>query len=219
MAMMRTYEGEVEDLMLTFSVTDENEVTGERKEVDLIPNGSSIVVTNKNKFRYIYMVADFRLNRRIKRQTDAFIQGFHEVIPLQWLQIFNEREMQMLISGAQQKLNVTELKKYTKYMGGFSSSDSRIKMFWNLVEKELNEEEQGKLLKFVTSCPRQPLMGFQHLHPPFTISLMDTDRPNEKLPTASTCFNILRLPPYSNPKIMKEKILYAINSNAGFELV
>ena len=100
MAMMRTYEGEVEDLMLTFSVTDENEVTGERKEVDLIPNGSSIVVTNKNKFRYIYMVADFRLNRRIKRQTDAFIQGFHEVIPLQWLQIFNEREMQMLISGA-----------------------------------------------------------------------------------------------------------------------
>jgi len=86
--------------MLTFSVTDENEVTGERREVELIPGGSNINVTNKNKFRYIYMVADFRLNRRIKRQTDAFIRGFHEVIPLQWLQIFNEREMQMLISGA-----------------------------------------------------------------------------------------------------------------------
>ena len=42
-------------------------------------------VTDKNKFRYIYMVADFRLNRRIKAQTDAFIRGFHEVIPLQWL--------------------------------------------------------------------------------------------------------------------------------------
>jgi ubiquitin-protein ligase E3 C len=93
MTMMRTYEGEVEDLMLTFSVTDENELTGERREVDLIPQGSTVTVTNKNKFRYIYMVADFRLNRRIKRQTDAFINGFHEVIPLQWLQIFNEREM------------------------------------------------------------------------------------------------------------------------------
>ena len=97
---MRTYEGDAEDLMLTFSVTDENEVTGERREVELIPGGSNLNVTNKNKFRYIYMVADFRLNRRIKRQTDAFIRGFHEVIPLQWLQIFNEREMQMLISGA-----------------------------------------------------------------------------------------------------------------------
>ena len=216
---MRTYEGDAEDLMLTFSVTDENEVTGERREVELIPGGSNINVTNKNKFRYIYMVADFRLNRRIKRQTDAFIRGFHEVIPLQWLQIFNEREMQMLISGAQQKINVGELKKYTKYLGGFSSSSSTIKTFWTMVEKELNEDEQGKLLKFVTSCPRPPLMGFQHLHPPFTISQMDTDKPNEKLPTASTCFNILRLPPYSNAKIMKEKVLYAINSNAGFEMI
>jgi len=100
MAFMRTYEGEVEDLMLTFTITDENEVTGERREVDLVPNGGQMAVTNKNKFRYIYMVADFRLNKRIKRQTDSFIKGFHEVIPLQWLQIFNEREMQMLISGA-----------------------------------------------------------------------------------------------------------------------
>lgn len=37
MTMMRTYEGDAEDLMLTFSVTDENEITGERREVDLIP--------------------------------------------------------------------------------------------------------------------------------------------------------------------------------------
>jgi hypothetical protein len=104
--------------------------------------------------------------------------------------------MQMLISGAQQRINVLELKKYTKYMGGYSGSSSCIKMFWVLFEKELSDDEQGKLLKFVTSCPRPPLMGFQHLHPPFTISMMDTDNPNENLPTASTCFNVLRLPAY-----------------------
>ena len=48
--------------------------------------------------------------------------------------------------------------------------------------------------------------------------MMESDRPNEKLPTASTCFNVLRLPGYSNAKIMKEKLLYAINSNSGFDL-
>lgn len=37
---MKTYEGKVEDLCLTFSVSDENEVTGEVKEVDLLPGGS-----------------------------------------------------------------------------------------------------------------------------------------------------------------------------------
>lgn len=32
--------------MLTFSVSDENEVTGERREVALVPDGGSINVTN-----------------------------------------------------------------------------------------------------------------------------------------------------------------------------
>jgi ubiquitin-protein ligase E3 C len=46
LVFMRNYDGNVEDLSLTFSVADENEVTGERREVDLIPNGSQIVVNN-----------------------------------------------------------------------------------------------------------------------------------------------------------------------------
>jgi hypothetical protein len=37
---LKTYEGNVEDLSLTFSVSDENEVTGERREVELYPGGS-----------------------------------------------------------------------------------------------------------------------------------------------------------------------------------
>ena len=151
---MRNYDGNVEDLSLTFSVADENEVTGERREVDLIPNGSQIVVNNQNKFRYIYMVADFRLNRRIKAQSDAFVKGFHELIPLQWLSIFNEREMQMLISGSQISINVKDLMKFTKYMGGYSASDSRVKMFWKIFDTEFNDDEKSKMLKFVTSCPR-----------------------------------------------------------------
>ena len=39
------------------------------------------------------------------------------------------------------KLDVGELKKYTKYIGGFSASDSKIKMFWQMVEKDFNEDE------------------------------------------------------------------------------
>lgn len=218
LCFLRTYEGDVEDMCLTFSVSDENEVTGERKEVDLIPDGSNVAVTNQNRFRYIYMMADFRLNRRIKPQSDAFVRGFNELIPLDWLRIFNEREMQMLVSGSQTSINVADLKKYTKYMGGYSSYDPKVRMFWKIVESEFTDDEQSKLLKFVTSCSRQPLMGFQHLQPAFTISKMDTNDPDEKLPTASTCFNILRLPPYSNAKVMKQKLSYAVNSNAGFEL-
>lgn len=124
----------------------------------------------------------------------------------------------MLISGASEKINIAELKKYTKYIGGFYPGDSKVKMFWKIVEQEFSDDERAKLLKFVTSCPRQPLMGFKYMNPEFCISKMDTAQPDTKLPTASTCFNILRLPPYSNVKIMKEKLLYALNSNSGFDL-
>lgn len=97
---IRNYsEGRVEDIGLYFTTTDDDPITGESKDIDLIPNGSDTEVTDTNKFRYIYMVADYRLNRRIKRQSDAFVEGFHECISLQWLSIFEEREVQMLISG------------------------------------------------------------------------------------------------------------------------
>ena len=36
------------------------------------------------------------------------------------------------------------------------------------------------------------------------------------LPTANTCMNVLRLPDYKNKKVLKEKLLYAINAKAGF---
>jgi len=83
----------------------------------------------------------------------------------------------------------------------------------------MTDEDHAKLLMFVTSCPRSPLLGFASMEPRFTISKLDTEKPNEKLPTASTCFNILRLPNYSSEIVLKEKIYYALNSNAGFEMV
>ncbi len=39
-----------------------------------------------------------------------------------------------------------------------------------------------------------------------------------RLPSASTCSNLLKLPNYRRASTMREKLLYAINSNAGFEL-
>jgi len=108
------------------------------------------------------------------------------------------------------------MKKHTKYMS-YKASDKTVKLFWEFVEKGMSEDDRSKLLKFVTSCPRQPLMGFKQLQPAFTISRMD-GAGDDKLPTASTCFNILRLPPYSSKAVLQDRLLYAIRSNAGFEL-
>lgn len=117
-----------------FSINEENISTGQTKEINLLPNGSEVKVNSMNKFRYIYMMADYRLNRRIRDQSEAFVAGFHECIPLKWLGNFNERELQMLMSGAKKMIDVADLKKHTIYMGGYSISSTVIKNFWKLME-------------------------------------------------------------------------------------
>ena len=42
--------------------------------------------------------------------------------------------------------------------------------------------------------------------------------PVNRLPTASTCFNLLKLPNYQKRSTLKEKLRYAVLSNTGFEL-
>ena len=39
-----------------------------------------------------------------------------------------------------------------------------------------------------------------------------------RLPTSSTCFNLLKLPNYSKKSILRDKLRYAIHSHAGFEI-
>jgi ubiquitin-protein ligase E3 C len=49
-------------------------------------------------------------------------------------------------------------------------------------------------------------------------AIRDAGRDNERLPTASTCVNLLKLPMYTDERILKAKLLQAINSGAGFDL-
>ena len=48
----------------------------------------------------------------------------------------------------------------TKYGNGFTETHDTIVMFWEVV-KSLSEPLKRKLLKFVTSCSRPPLLGFK----------------------------------------------------------
>lgn len=69
--------------------------------------------------------------------------------------------------------------------------------------------------------------GFRHLHPPFTIHRVDCGasllvamggKDVDRLPTASTCTNTLKLPNFRRTATLREKLVYAIKAGAGFEL-
>ena len=62
----------------------------------------------------------------------------------------------------------------------------------------------------------QTLFSLQELYPPFCIQNVGAEL--DRLPTASTCMNLLKLPDFKVTEILKTKLLYAIESEAGFEL-
>ncbi|VDP38075.1 unnamed protein product [Schistosoma curassoni] len=147
-----------------------------------------------------------------------------------------------LCPGGRQISVTNDVKQHTRYSGGFHSNHRVIRWLWDILRRDFDDRERSLFLKFVTSCSRPPLLGFANLEPPFCIrcvhytnedqDLGDTlgsvlkgflgvvGRREEvsRLPTASTCFNLLKLPNYSSRSALKEKLRYAINSHAGFEL-
>ncbi|CAM9198671.1 unnamed protein product [Scytosiphon promiscuus] len=231
---LKTYDGgDVEDLCLTFTVADEE--FGANKEatfplsvplalssqVDLIPGGSRRAVTSANRLEYVNRVAKHHLVDGVKPQAEAFVRGLWEVIDPQWLQMFSEPELQVLISGSNKTLDVDDLKRHTRqvysYSGGFVGMDRTVKRFWSVVAA-MSPKEKAALLRFVTSCERPPPLGFESMQPPFCLHRVGIRSDGERLPTASTCFNTLKLPTYSSEKVLRAKLLTSIFSGTGFEL-
>ena len=142
-------------------------------------------------------------------------QGLSDVINLDWLRMFSHKELQVLISGADHEIDVQELRQFTKYGNGYDEEHPTIATFWDVVT-EMTEDQKRMLLKFVTSCSRPPLLGFKELDPPFCIQ--NVGPIPDWLPTASTCMNLLKLPDFKDKNTLRTKLLYAIESDAGFEL-
>lgn len=41
------------------------------------------------------LMAEWRFSRGVEEQTKAFLDGFNAVVPLQWLQYFDEKELEV----------------------------------------------------------------------------------------------------------------------------
>ncbi|KAG4305045.1 hypothetical protein PORY_001720 [Pneumocystis oryctolagi] len=207
---LKRYTGDVEnDLFLNFTVIQQE--FGKSTVVELIPGGSDISVTKKNRLQYIYTMADYRLNKVIFKQSSAFLKGLSEIIDIKWLSMFSCQELQNLIGGSSVPIDIDDLRNNSVY-GGFKYDDPVIELFWSVVY-EFSDLERRLLLKFVTSVSRPPLLGFKDLKPLFCIR--DGGNDINRLPTASTCINLLILPRYNDRVVMRSKLLYAVNFDAG----
>lgn len=90
-------ENDVEPLQQTFSTIQD--FFGRQEEIELIPGGKKIIVTNENKKQYVEKLCLYKLYTSIQQQIDAFLEGFYELIPRELVSMFNWKELELLISG------------------------------------------------------------------------------------------------------------------------
>ena len=221
---------DVEALGLDFTATDQSRyghsVHSVHSVVELVPGGGDVPVTAANRGRYAHLMAHHLLHRQIKKQSGAFVSGFRSLIPPESLRVFAPAELRLLISGTGGGLNVTDLAASTVYSGGYSAEHPAIQTLWRVLET-FSREDQRLFLRFVTACPNTPLLGFSQLAPSFCVHRAGMELGSEapeasadttRLPTAATCMNMLKLPPYASEETARAKLLLAIRSESGFDL-
>ncbi|KZO98855.1 hypothetical protein CALVIDRAFT_495662 [Calocera viscosa TUFC12733] len=202
-------------LDLNFSL--EADEFGQMKMIPLKPEGDKIPVTNENKREYVQLAAQHRLVTSIKDQIDHLLLGFFEIIPKDLITIFNEQEVELLISGTPD-IDVDEWRAATDY-NGYVPSEPVIVWWWRAL-KSFSREERAKMLAFVTGTSRVPLDGFNALQgvqgvQRFSIHKAYGD--SDRLPQAHTCFNQIDLPSYTSYEKLRTQLLLAINEGGeGF---
>uniref|UniRef100_A0A8C9V6Z3 E3 ubiquitin-protein ligase n=1 Tax=Scleropages formosus TaxID=113540 RepID=A0A8C9V6Z3_SCLFO len=208
-------ENNIEECGLEMFFSVDKEILGEVTTHELKPNGSNILVTEENKEEYIRLVAEWRLSRGVEEQTQAFFEGFNEVLPQQYLQYFDAKELEVMLCGMQE-IDLVDWQRNTIYRH-YARSSKQIVWFWQFI-KEMDNEKRMRLLQFVTGTCRLPVGGFADLmgsNGPQKFCIEKVGKENW-LPRSHTCFNRLDLPPYKSYEQLKEKLMFAIEETEGF---
>ncbi|XWS21383.1 hypothetical protein CRYUN_Cryun30bG0050800 [Craigia yunnanensis] len=198
--MLENGISDVLDLTFSIDADEEKLILYERTEVtdyELIPGGRNIKVTEENKHQYVDLVAEHRLTTAIRPQINAFLEGFNELIPRELISIFNDKELEILISGLPD-----------------IDPSPVIQWFWEVVQ-EFSKEDNGRLLQFlkkvlVHSKEFQVHRSFRHTkHMAALITCL--------LLIPGNLFNQLDLPEYPSKEHLEERLLLAIHeANEGF---
>eukprot|EP01135_Chromosphaera_perkinsii_P010281 Nk52_evm23s2085 gene=Nk52_evmTU23s2085 len=208
-------ENDVSELEAVFSV--DHDTYGEIESKELKEGGANIPVTEENKEEYVNLVVQWRFRRGVSKQFTAFMKGFNDLIPMNLLSLFDEKELELVIGGLGE-IDVDNWRKFTDYKH-CKDTDEVVEWFWKAVAS-FDAEQKAKVLQFCTGTSRVPVNGFKDLQGSngprkFTIEVMSSVS-GSKLPKSHTCFNRIDLPKYESFEQLREKLLKAVCETVGF---
>uniref|UniRef100_A0A3B4BGY9 HECT-type E3 ubiquitin transferase n=1 Tax=Periophthalmus magnuspinnatus TaxID=409849 RepID=A0A3B4BGY9_9GOBI len=179
--------------------------------VPIVPGGQNISLSFANRTEYVEQALHYRLHE-MDAQVSAVREGMSTIIPVPLLSLLTAQQLEQLVCGLPE-VSVEMLKKLVRYRD-ITESQQLIGWFWQSLE-EFTNEERVLFLRFVSGRSRLPSN-------PADISqkfqIIKVDRPVNGLPTAQTCFFLLRLPPYTSQAILAERLRYSIHNCPSIDM-
>ncbi|ORY90057.1 hypothetical protein BCR35DRAFT_328705, partial [Leucosporidium creatinivorum] len=203
--------GTVEDVFCRTFV-GEIEEWGEVREVELMEGGAERVVTRENREEFVRLYTSFHLESSISSQFSAFSAGFTEVTSGNSLSLFKGEELELLVRGSDEQLDVEQLKGVTVYQG-WSEEDETVQLFWHVFTL-FPPTSQRLLLSFITGSDRIPATGSSAL----TLKITNMGPDSGRWPTSHTCFNEICLYRYRSEERMRSMLEGAMRESEGFGL-
>ena len=202
-------------------------------DVPLISNGEATPVTNANRQEFVDAYVRYLLDGAVVRQFEPFKRGFFQVCAGNALSLFRAEEIELLVRGSDEALDVDSLRAVAVYenwrhfqpphqvVPNPAESVPVIQWFWELFG-QASPERQRKLLTFITGTDRIPAVGATSL---ILRIVAGGDgwggggaEERDRFPVARTCFNMLVLWRYDYREALQEKLWRAVEESEGFGL-
>lgn len=210
------FEGDVEETICRNFVAEVDRY-GEVIEIPLCPGGETKPVTNNNRREFVDLYVVFLLETQVSRQYEPFKRGFFTVCGGNALSLFRPEEIELLVRGSDEPLDIDSLRAVATYEGWHTSrpeNEPCVQWFWDCFASAA-PKNQRRILSFITGSDRIPAMGATNLGIKVAcLGEVDSDR----LPMARTCFNMVGLYRYSSEAKLREKLWMAVSGSEGFGL-
>jgi E3 ubiquitin-protein ligase HECTD2 len=210
------YDGDVQTTFCRDFVADIDRY-GQIIQIPLCADGEKRPVTNANRREFVDLYGRYLLDTAVARQFEPFKRGFFTVCGGNALSLFRPDEIELLIRGSDEPLDIASLRAVSSYenwnVPNAAETEPVIQWFWESFQTA-NPKDQRKLLSFITGSDRIPAMGATNL----VIKITCLGEDGTRFPSARTCFNVLALWRYKSREKLEDRLWRAVNESEGFGL-
>ncbi|MES1902027.1 MAG: E3 ubiquitin-protein ligase nedd4, partial [Paramarteilia canceri] len=207
-----------EDLCLNFSHSD-HDIDGNMVDVDLIENGSEIMVDVDNRKEYVRTLLKYRYIKSLGEPLTIFQSEVSSILgSLKDVKnALTAEDIRHIVCG-EQTVDLEDMRANTQYANQLHADHITVHHFWHFMAI-LSGLQKKAVLHFALSSFKAPVGGFKNLiaidgkHMAFTIVGLNN---KNDLISSSTCFHRLNIPIVTEYDTLKKMLIMAIDNSRGF---